>query len=62
VLPLAIGDTRAMLRDGQWLPGEGSIAVTVGRPVFPPARKLAPDQFLAALALRDAARVYILAH
>jgi hypothetical protein len=62
VPPAAIRGTRAMLRYGQWLPRKGSIAVAIGRPAFPPARTLAPDQFLAAVALRDAARVHILAH
>jgi len=60
VLPVAIRGTRALLREGQWLPRRGPIAVTIGSPVFPPAP--APDAFAAAVALRDAARAHILAY
>ncbi len=60
VLPVAIRGTRALLRDGEWLPLHGPIAVTIGSPVFPPAS--AQDVFAAAVALRDAARTHILAH
>jgi 1-acyl-sn-glycerol-3-phosphate acyltransferase len=60
VLPVALRGTRALLRDGQWLPRRGPIAVTIGRPVFPSSS--APDAFAAAVALRDAARTHILAH
>ncbi|MDH3451120.1 MAG: AMP-binding protein, partial [Gammaproteobacteria bacterium] len=60
VLPVAIRGTRALLREGQWLPRRGPIAVTIGSPVFPPAPT--PDAFAAAVTLRDAARVHILAH
>jgi 1-acyl-sn-glycerol-3-phosphate acyltransferase len=60
VLPVAIRGTRALLREGQWLPRRGPVAVTIGSPVFPPAP--APDAFAAAVALRDAARAHILAH
>jgi hypothetical protein len=49
-----------MLRDGQWLPRRGPIVITIGSPVVRPA--FAPDDFAAAVALRDAARTHILAH
>ncbi len=62
VLPVAIRGTRALLQDGQWLPRKGSIAVTIGSPVHPPAGTPAPDAFAAAVAMRDAARAHILAH
>jgi len=61
VLPVAICGTRALLREGQWLPRRGPIAVTIGSPVFPPSSPV-PDAFAAAVALRDAARAHILAH
>jgi len=60
VLPVAIRGSRAFLRDEQWLPRRGAIAVTIGEPVYRPAS--APDDFAAAVALRDAARAHILAH
>jgi 1-acyl-sn-glycerol-3-phosphate acyltransferase len=60
VLPVAIRGTRTMLRDGQWLPRRGPIVITIGSPVVRPA--FAPDDFAAAVALRDAARTHILAH
>ncbi len=60
VLPVAIRGTRALLREGQWLPRRGAIAVTIGSPVF--ASAAAPDTFAAAVAMRDAARAHILAH
>ena len=60
VLPVAIRGTRALLRDGKWLARRGTITLTFGSPVFPPAP--GPDDFAAAVALRDAARAFILAH
>ena len=60
VLPLAIHGTRALLPEGRWLVRRGTITVTLGSAVLPPAA--APDQFSAAVALRDAARAHILAH
>ena len=60
VVPVAIRGTRALLRDGEWLPRHGVIAVDIGMPVEPDAG--AADPFAAALALRDAARAHILAH
>lgn len=60
VVPIAICGTRGILRDGQWLPRRGAIAVTIGKALFAPAS--AADAFGAAAALRDAARRQILAH
>jgi 1-acyl-sn-glycerol-3-phosphate acyltransferase len=60
VLPVAIRGTRAILREGHWLPRRGAIAVTIGQALFAPAG--AADAFAAATALRDAARAHILAH
>ena len=60
VLPVAIRGTRTILRDGQWLPRRGPIVITIGSPVVRPPS--APDDFAAALAMRDAARAHILAH
>ena len=58
VIPGAIRGTRAILRDGQWLPRRGAIVVTVGPPIPPP--KDVPEPFNAAVLLRDAARGAIL--
>jgi 1-acyl-sn-glycerol-3-phosphate acyltransferase len=60
VLPVAIQGARALLPEGQWLARRGTITVTLGSPVLPPAP--ARDDFAAAVALRDAARAFILAH
>jgi 1-acyl-sn-glycerol-3-phosphate acyltransferase len=60
VLPVAIRGTRAVLRDGQWLPRHGPVTVTIGSLLPPPAQ--APSAFAAAVALRDAARSHVLAH
>ena len=60
VLPVAIRGARTVLRDGEWLARRGPIEVNIGRPV--PPSDSAPDEFTAAVALRDAARAHILAH
>jgi 1-acyl-sn-glycerol-3-phosphate acyltransferase len=60
VAPVAIRGTRAMLREGDWLPRRGTIAVTIGSPAF--SRASGGDAFAQAVALRDAARAQILAH
>jgi len=60
VLPVAIRGTRAVLREGAWLPRRGTIAVTIGSPVS--SRVSGRDAFAQAVALRDAARAQILAH
>ncbi|MEO8280966.1 MAG: AMP-binding protein [Ideonella sp.] len=60
VLPVAIHGTRALLPDGEWLPRRGTITVSLGEPVLPPQPPT--DRFKAAVALRDGARAFILAH
>ena len=60
VLPVAIAGTRTVLREGEWLARRGTVCVTFGDPLQPPAP--ARDAFAAAVALRDAARAHILAH
>ena len=60
VLPVAISGTRTLLRDGQKLPRHGAITITIGGPLTLPAPE--PEAFVAAVALRDAARAHILAH
>lgn len=58
VVPVALRGTRAMLPDDQRLPHHGALAVEVGEPLLAP-----PDAepWQAALALREAARAWILA-
>jgi 1-acyl-sn-glycerol-3-phosphate acyltransferase len=58
VIPVAIRGTRAMLRAGQWFPRHGTLVVTVSKPIAPPGD--VPDDFAAAIVLRDAARNAIL--
>ncbi len=60
VLPVAIRGARSVLRDGQWLLRRGPIEVNIGAAVVP--SDSARDDFAAAVALRDAARVHILTH
>ena len=60
VLPVAIHGARALLPDGDWLARRGAITVSLGPPVFAPDPTT--DAFGAAVALRDAARAFILAH
>ena len=60
VLPVAICGTRSVLRGGQWLPRRGSVTVTIGCSATPPVSL--PDDFAAAVALREAARKHVLAH
>jgi len=57
VVPLALAGTREMLADGQRLPRPATIAVTAGPPLVP-----AGGGWDAAVALRDAARSFILEH
>ena len=60
VLPMAIHGARTLLPDGEWLARRGTITVRLGAPVSAP--KPTPEPFGAAVALRDAARAFILAH
>jgi 1-acyl-sn-glycerol-3-phosphate acyltransferase len=59
-VPIAIRGTRTVLRGDQWFPRHGPVTVSIGSPIEPP-----PDpetDFTAALAVRGAARQYILAN
>jgi 1-acyl-sn-glycerol-3-phosphate acyltransferase len=55
VVPLALRGTRSILREGHWLPRRGALHVTVSAPIAPQG-----DDWDAAIALRDAARLEIL--
>ncbi len=57
VVPIAIRGTRSVLRDGQWLPRRGKIAVEIGEALMPEKA-----DFTAAVKLRDHARAFILDH
>jgi len=57
VVPLAIRGSRSLLPADTWRPRRGPITVTLGAPVAPQG-----TDWSAAIALRDAARVQILAH
>ena len=58
IVPIAIRGTRTVLRGDQWFPRHGTVTVTVGQPILAPPD--AETDFAAVLALRDAARQYIL--
>jgi acyl carrier protein len=58
-VPVAIRGTRSVLRDGQWFPRLGPIAVEIG-PTIPAPSGLQP--LAAALRIRDVARAHIAAH
>lgn len=61
VVPITIRGTRSILRDSDWLPHRGSVALTIGQPVT--AQNLGVDAcetWETALALREAARSEIL--
>lgn len=58
-IPIAIRGTRSVLRDGQWFPRRGPIAVEIG-PAIPAPTGL--DPMAAALRIRDATRRHIAAH
>jgi 1-acyl-sn-glycerol-3-phosphate acyltransferase len=59
IVPVALHGARALLRDGQWLPRRGPVAVHVGAPIKPPGAR---NAFAATIQLRDAARRHILEH
>lgn len=58
LVTVTLGGTRAVLRDGSWMPKRGRITVTIGQTIEPPAD--ASDSFRAAIRLRDEARAQIL--
>jgi acyl carrier protein len=58
-IPIAIRGTRSVLRDGQWFPRRGPIAVEIGPPIPAP---IGLDPMAAALRIRDATRRHIAAH
>jgi len=60
VVPVAIRGTRTLLRGDQWFPRRAQVRVDIGAPISP--RPVETEQFAAALALRDAARAFILQH
>jgi 1-acyl-sn-glycerol-3-phosphate acyltransferase len=55
VIPVAIRGTRSILRARQWLLHRGPIGMTIGEPCIP-----RDTHWSAAIALRDAARTFIL--
>jgi 1-acyl-sn-glycerol-3-phosphate acyltransferase len=55
VVPVIIGGTRSILRDGSWFPRRGVASVTAGDALWPQG-----SDWNAALALRDAARAEML--
>ncbi|MBL8384414.1 MAG: AMP-binding protein [Burkholderiales bacterium] len=57
IVPLALSGTRTVLRDGSWRRRRAGIGLVAGTPIRP-----AGNDWVAALALRDAARAHILAH
>jgi 1-acyl-sn-glycerol-3-phosphate acyltransferase len=57
IVPLALRGTRTVLRGDEWRPHWGDVLVSAGPPLAP-----AGDDWHAALALRDAARQFIVAH
>jgi 1-acyl-sn-glycerol-3-phosphate acyltransferase len=57
VVPLALRGMRSILRDGHWRPRRGAIGLRVEAPLRSPGTDWAD-----ALALRDAARIALLAH
>lgn len=59
VIPLAISGTRALLRDGQWLPCHAPLRLAAGAPL---SAREDEEPFAAAVRLRDAARTHILRH
>jgi len=56
VLPVALRGTRELMRGDSFLPSPGRMLVSIGEPIEPSA-----DDWEAAVALRDAARSFILA-
>ena len=57
VVPVTLCGTRSILRDGQWLPRRGDVAVHIGDVHLPDGH-----DFAAAVRLRDGVRAAMLAH
>ena len=60
LVPVSLHGTRQILRDGSWFPRHGSIDIVIGSPIA--ADPTTMDSWAGALALRNAARSFILAH
>lgn len=59
IVPIALRGARAVLRDDEWLPRRRAVGVHIGAPLEASAGR---NSFTATIALRDAARGYLLAH
>ncbi|MGZ5910221.1 MAG: AMP-binding protein [Reyranella sp.] len=57
VVPVTLSGTRSILRDGQWLPRRGDVAVHVGELIRPDG-----EDFAGTVHLRDRVRTAMLAH
>ena len=57
VVPMALRGSRSLLRDKQWLPHRSAVTLTIGEPLAPSG-----TNFADAVALRDEARAWMLAH
>jgi len=57
VVPMVLRGSRSVLRAGQWMPRRGVVTATLGAPIAPGGTGWSD-----ALALRDAARAWMLAH
>ncbi len=55
IVPLTLRGTRAILRDGQWMPGRATVWLDIAPPIHPEGQA-----FEAAVSLRDRARAEIL--
>lgn len=62
IVPIAIRGTRSILRSGSWFPRPGSIAVTIGRPIYPGTDPGGEEKnsWAATLLLRDKTRQWLL--
>ncbi|MGE5790670.1 MAG: lysophospholipid acyltransferase family protein [Syntrophaceae bacterium] len=61
VVPMAIRGARAVLREGSWLPRQGAIAITIGKPIDPSSdMTLETSTWERALKIRDLSREHIL--
>jgi len=60
LVTVTLTGSRSILRADQWFPRHGSLSVTIGKAIQHAAKE--EDSFVAAVRLRDAARVEILRH